>query len=377
MTLYRDGRPLLIDVGVETYSKKTFSPQRYEIWTMQSGWHNLPQFDPDGAKYDQQPGAAFAAADVTVTDALDGLAMDLAPAYGSVPGLGRYRRSVHLTDTGLTLRDETDYPGTVALTLMSAEKPAVDGDTVAFGALAAAAVTGADKIATEAVPIADPRLRQAWPDTLYRTRIYFTQQLSPCDRIKWRQNKMELIKLKLLDTDGMTLLTAPAAGQVSLVYMNAYKPGDRVSLEIGTPGQYVVIQFEDTMAPALVYVVKREINFHIPFGEQAITYSPKSFAGACHIIRARFAHPGGDRRAPQPGLQPLMTSTATPASSPMPMPTLRPAARLSLRPATPSTAFTRTTPTASGPTRAGASTATPTPHSRWTLAARSASTSCA
>ena len=116
--------------------------------------------------------------DVTVTDALDGLAMDLAPAYGSVPGLGRYRRSVHLTDTGLTLRDETDYPGTVALTLMSVEKPAVDGDTVAFGALAAAAVTGADKIVTEAVPIADPRLRQAWPDTLYRTRIYFTQQLS-------------------------------------------------------------------------------------------------------------------------------------------------------------------------------------------------------
>ena len=102
---------------------------------------------------------------------------------------------------------------------------------------------------------------------------------------------MELIKLKLLDTDGMTLLTAPAAEQVSLVYMNAYKPGDRVSLEIGTPGQYVVIQFEDTMAPALVYVVKREINFHIPFGEQAITYSPKSFAGACHIIRARFATP--------------------------------------------------------------------------------------
>ena len=178
ITVYKDGRPFLIDIGVESYTKKTFSPQRYEIWTMQSGWHNLPQFDPDGAKYDQQPGAAFAAADVTVTDALDGLAMDLAPAYGSVPGLGRYRRSVHLTDTGLTLRDETDYPGTVALTLMSVEKPAVDGDTVAFGALAAAAVTGADKIVTEAVPIADPRLRQAWPDTLYRTRIYFTKQLS-------------------------------------------------------------------------------------------------------------------------------------------------------------------------------------------------------
>ena len=100
---------------------------------------------------------------------------------------------------------------------------------------------------------------------------------------------MELLKLKILDTDGQTLMTAPGAAQVSLVYMNAYKPGDRVALEIGTPGQYVVIQFEDTMAPVLVYVVKREINFHISFDEQAITYSPKSFAGSCHIIRAHFA----------------------------------------------------------------------------------------
>ena len=32
---------------------------------------------------------------------------------------------------------------------------------------------------------------------------------------------MELIKLKLLDTDGMTLLTAPAAGQGSRVLLFA------------------------------------------------------------------------------------------------------------------------------------------------------------
>ena len=49
------------------------------------------------------------------------------------------------------------------------------------------------------------------------------------------------------------------------------KPGDRVALEIDHPGQYCVIQFEDTMPEALVYVVKREINFHIPFGEQALS----------------------------------------------------------------------------------------------------------
>lgn len=178
VTLYKDGQPLLIDVGVETYSKKTFSPQRYEIWTMQSSWHNLPEFDPDGAAYQQQPGAEFAARDVAVTAALDGITMDLAPAYGAVPGLGTYRRTVQLTETGLTLRDGTDYPGTVALTLMSVEPPTVEGSIVHFGTLAAARISGAAHIVTEAVPITDPRLRQAWPDTLYRTRVYFSGMLS-------------------------------------------------------------------------------------------------------------------------------------------------------------------------------------------------------
>ena len=57
ITVYKDGRPLLIDIGVESYTKKTFSPQRYEIWTMQSAWHNLPTFD--GVQ--QLPGAEYAA----------------------------------------------------------------------------------------------------------------------------------------------------------------------------------------------------------------------------------------------------------------------------------------------------------------------------
>jgi hypothetical protein len=32
--VYADGMPAIIDVGVETYTSKTFSPQRYDIWTM-------------------------------------------------------------------------------------------------------------------------------------------------------------------------------------------------------------------------------------------------------------------------------------------------------------------------------------------------------
>ena len=102
---------------------------------------------------------------------------------------------------------------------------------------------------------------------------------------------METIKLKVLDQAGHTLMTCDAGPSVSLVYTSAYQPGDRIALEIDHPGQFCVVQFEDSMAPALVYVVSREINFHIPFGEQAITYSPKSFRGSRHLIRARLALP--------------------------------------------------------------------------------------
>ena len=40
--MYYDGKPCLIDLGREEYTAKTFSSRRYEIWTMQSGYHNLP-----------------------------------------------------------------------------------------------------------------------------------------------------------------------------------------------------------------------------------------------------------------------------------------------------------------------------------------------
>jgi hypothetical protein len=53
--IYADGRPLLIDIGVETYTAKTFSSNRYDIWTMQSQYHNLPAINgvqqKDGREY--------------------------------------------------------------------------------------------------------------------------------------------------------------------------------------------------------------------------------------------------------------------------------------------------------------------------------------
>jgi len=73
------GVPVLVDAGRPTYTAQTFSPRRYEIWSMTSSWHNTPEIrgTPQGA------GRRFAARNVAVDLDEDhaSLTLDLAGAY--------------------------------------------------------------------------------------------------------------------------------------------------------------------------------------------------------------------------------------------------------------------------------------------------------
>jgi len=92
--VYVDGKPVIIDVGVETYTRKTFSPQRYEIWTMQSAYHTLPTID--GVM--QAPGETFAARDAShaADDATARFSLDIAGAYPPEARLAAWQRTVTL-----------------------------------------------------------------------------------------------------------------------------------------------------------------------------------------------------------------------------------------------------------------------------------------
>lgn len=176
VTLYKDGQPVLIDVGVESYTKKTFSPERYEIWTMQSAWHNLPTF----AGVMQGAGEAFAARDVTVDFAASEsqIEQDIAGAYPAAARLRHYRRRVRLLKgEGVELMDTWDGDLAPELTLMLRDRPEIDGDRLRLPGLATLTFTGGGPARLEVVPISDPRLRGAWPDTLYRVLI---PVVAPC-----------------------------------------------------------------------------------------------------------------------------------------------------------------------------------------------------
>ena len=125
----------------------------------------------------QLPGAEYAAREVcTDKNSITG---ELAGAYPPIPGLTTYRRTLRVTEDGITLRDETDYPGTAELTLLTEQQPAPAADGFAVGTLGGIRFDpAAVAAAVTAVPITDPRLRTAWPETIYKITLHFQKMLN-------------------------------------------------------------------------------------------------------------------------------------------------------------------------------------------------------
>jgi hypothetical protein len=92
--VFVDGAPVLVDVGRPTYTAQTFSNKRYDIWAMQSGYHNLPTVN--GRM--QKDGRAFASKNVVyqARDDSAALMMDIAPAYPAEAGIREWVRTAQL-----------------------------------------------------------------------------------------------------------------------------------------------------------------------------------------------------------------------------------------------------------------------------------------
>lgn len=168
--LYKDGRPFIVDVGVGSYTARTFSPQRYDIWTMQSAFHNLPTFG--GVM--QQDGERFAARDVEVVLREDEarISMELAGAYPPEAAVRSYRRHVRLCKgKAVEIEDVHEGDRAAELSLMLCARPALSADRIRIEELGEIGLSGNGTLRLEEIPIDDPRLRAAWPDRLYRVLV--------------------------------------------------------------------------------------------------------------------------------------------------------------------------------------------------------------
>ncbi len=164
--IYKDGKPVVIDAGVETYSKKTFSPDRYDIWTMQSCYHNLPTING----FDQVAGLQAAAKDVSCTSdgVLSCLCMDIANAYPEAAGILQYKHCVCFDrrDGTVTIKDNYDLekalaPLTTHVLCFNRPVPAGDG-VLDLGGLTLTFDTSAFTAGVETIAMADQKICRDW-----------------------------------------------------------------------------------------------------------------------------------------------------------------------------------------------------------------------
>lgn len=88
--LYKNGKPVIVDAGVGTYTSKTFSNKRYEIWNMQSFWHNVPLINGRQQAF----GSKYRSSEVHFSDQGKRLifALDLARAYPAEAACREWKR---------------------------------------------------------------------------------------------------------------------------------------------------------------------------------------------------------------------------------------------------------------------------------------------
>ena len=170
--LYRDSEPVFIDAGVGTYNKKTFSSERYDIWTMQSGYHNLPQIN--GA--DQQFGSAYRSRNVHFTPKRNQFVLDIAGAYPAAAGVSHWNRGYRLTNGKLTITDEfaIEHPAKPNIVhFLLAEKPEIQSGEILLNAGKYRLVYDAKLFdaSVEALAQDDPRLSNVWGDSIYRIAL--------------------------------------------------------------------------------------------------------------------------------------------------------------------------------------------------------------
>ncbi|QNL49580.1 heparinase II/III family protein [Olivibacter sp. SDN3] len=177
--LYYNGLPCLVDAGVGTYTKQTFSSERYKIWTMQSGNHNLPLVNG----FEQPHGLTYRAKHTSFKVRPNPqFSVDIADAYPKEAAVKYWQRTYELNKKrGFVIQDQFELeefnaanaihflsPCNIKLVKTGLLELELGEETV-YMQYDAELFTD-PKI--EKISIDDPRLLASWPEGLYK--IAFT-----------------------------------------------------------------------------------------------------------------------------------------------------------------------------------------------------------
>ena len=174
-SLYLNNTPIIIEAGVGTYTRQTFSSERYTIWTMQSNYHNLPMING----VPQSFGSQYKATEVSFNPKQMIFSANIATAYPDEAQVNKWMRSYALHRTSVKITDsfslkktvepnqvnfltwgevDLSVPGRIIIEVNN-EKVRLDYDKNIF------------KSSVETIILDDPRLSNVWGKEIYRISL--------------------------------------------------------------------------------------------------------------------------------------------------------------------------------------------------------------
>ena len=97
------------------------------------------------------------------------------------------------------------------------------------------------------------------------------------------------LQLTVKDKQGTALMSALGEQEAILAYEPEYKEGDYLLIESDGQNVFLLLQLDDAIMPAFVYLSGQQYTLQIPFGEKRKPYSPRAFMGTHHVLCVRFA----------------------------------------------------------------------------------------
>ena len=169
-SLWVNNTPVIIDAGVGTYTKQTFSSERYSIWTMQSNYHNLPMINGVPQKY----GRKFKANDAKASK--NSFSVEIASAYPDEAAVESWVRSYKFSKNSLTISDDfrlSESKSPNVINFMTWGDVDIQNNGIVFitiDGVKAKLNYDSDlfELKKESVEISDKRLSDVWGDKIYR-----------------------------------------------------------------------------------------------------------------------------------------------------------------------------------------------------------------
>lgn len=174
-SLYIDTIPFFVDAGVGTYTRQTFSSERYAIWTMQSAYHNLPAINGQ----QQKEGAMYKSRNVSFDKKGNRFSLDISGAYDKDAAVKSWQRSYTLSAKGLIIEDAfelSEIKSPSQIHFLVAVKPVTDKEGIVLLRKDGkqVALTYSKQLfnaQVDIIPLEDKRLSNVWGKELYRLTL--------------------------------------------------------------------------------------------------------------------------------------------------------------------------------------------------------------